>query len=125
MPLFVNRTGGRLTRAGIARLIKRYATTAARNRPTLNGRRISPHTLRHTTAMHLLRAGVDLRVISAMLGHASMLTTHHYTRIDLEMKRKALEASGNKAIENVDKTPKWREPDLLEWLEGLSAQPDR
>ena len=120
VPLFVNRLGTRLTRTGIARRIRRYVHAAATRIPTLVGRSISPHTMRHTTAMHMLQSGVDLRVISAMLGHASMLTTHHYARIDLEMKRKALAATRNSPEMQSDQPPPWkREPGILEWLERL------
>jgi len=60
--------------------------------PSLHGRRISPHTLRHTTAMHLLQAGVDLTVIALWLGHESPVTTHGYVEADLSMKERALAA---------------------------------
>jgi hypothetical protein len=93
---------------------------------TLGERRVSPHTLRHTTAMHLLQSGVDLRAISAMLGHASMITTHHYTQIDLAMKRKALEkvAPTKPTVDRPDR-PSWhREPGLIEWLERFGKRRD-
>jgi site-specific recombinase XerD len=124
VPLFVNRLGTRLTRAGIARRIRRHVSTASSAMATLAKRRVSPHTFRHTTAMHLLQSGVDLRVISAILGHASMLTTHHYTRIDLAMKRKALEkvAADTPAADKQDR-PVWhRDPDLIEWLERFGKR---
>ncbi len=122
IPLFVNRVGARLTRGGIARRIQRHVGTMV----TLAERRVSPHTFRHTTAMHLLQSGVDLRVISAILGHASMLTTHHYTRIDLEMKRKALaKVAASKPPVDKHERPAWhREPDLIEWLERFGKKAD-
>lgn len=58
--------------------------------PTLAGKRVSPHTIRHTTATHLLRAGVDINTIRAWLGHVSLNTTNVYAEVDLEMKAKAL-----------------------------------
>ena len=72
----------------------------------------------------LLQAGVDLRVISAILGHASMRTTHHYTRIDLEMKRKALEkVAASKPPVDKPEHPSWhREPGLIEWLERFGKK---
>ena len=124
VPLFVNRLGARLTRAGIARRIRRHAGVSAGAMATLAGRRVSPHTFRHTTAMHLLQSGVDLRVIAAILGHASMLTTHHYTRIDLAMKRKALEkvAASKPAVDKPER-PVWhREPGLIEWLDRFGKK---
>jgi integrase/recombinase XerC len=124
VPLFVNRLGVRLARGGIARRIRRHARTAAGAVAALAERRVSPHTFRHTTAMHLLQSGVDLRVISAILGHASMLTTHHYTRIDLAMKRKALEkvAASRPPVDKPD-LPLWhRELGLLEWLERVGKR---
>lgn len=126
LPLFVNRLGARLTRGGVARRIRRHVGTAAGAMATLAERRVSPHTFRHTTAMHLLQSGVDLRVISAILGHASMLTTHHYTRIDLEMKRKALEkVAGAKPAVDMPERPVWhREPGLIEWLDRFGKKAD-
>ena len=80
-----------MTRSGVAfrlRLAVQKATDAC---PSLRGRRISPHTLRHTTAMHLLQAGVDITVIALWLGHESPTTTHGYVEADLAMKKRALD----------------------------------
>lgn len=90
-PLFVNSRGGRLTRHGVTHILRRAVATAANTKPELADRTISPHTLRHTKAMHLLQSGVDLTTIQSWLGHASPNTTHHYIEADLEMKRRALE----------------------------------
>lgn len=124
VPLFVNRLGARLTRGGIARRIRRHSGRPVEGTATLDERRISPHTFRHTTAMHLLQSGVELRVIAAMLGHASMLTTHHYTRIDLDMKRKALEKASTRkpAVDKPDRAQWHREPGLIEWLERFGRR---
>ncbi len=120
-PLFVSRLKTRLTRGGVARRIRRHVKAAADVVKTLDERRVSPHTLRHTAAMHMLQSGVDLRVIAAILGHASMVTTHHYTQIDLVMKRKALEkVATTKPPVDKSELPSWhREPGLIEWLDRL------
>jgi site-specific recombinase XerD len=89
-PLFVNARGRRLTRFGVVHIVRRIVAAAVKTCPGLARRSISPHTLRHTTAMHLLQAEVDLTTIQSWLGHASVATTHHYVEADLEMKRRAL-----------------------------------
>lgn len=118
--LFVGRHGEPMTRSGIGRLIKKYATRAAKTMPTLQGRKITPHSFRHTCAMHLLQAGVDLNVIRAWLGHASVTTTHQYVQIDMKMKRRALEALRENRGTTPKENPTWhRQPGLLEWLETI------
>lgn len=92
-PLFLGAHAERLTRFGVTHLLRRAVTTASRTEPTLGARRISPHTLRHTAAMNLLRSKVDLSVIRSWLGHVNINTTHHYIEADVEMKRRALQAS--------------------------------
>ena len=88
--VFLNRCGQPLTRFGIHALVERYAAAVAATLPSLAGKRVSPHTIRHTTATHLLRAGVDINTIRAWLGHVSLNTTNIYAEVDLEMKAKAL-----------------------------------
>lgn len=89
-PVFPNRRGQRLTRSGIEKRLRVAVNAASRTCPSLANRRISPHTLRHTTAMHLLQAGVDLSSIGLWLGHVSPGTTHAYVEADLEMKERTL-----------------------------------
>jgi site-specific recombinase XerD len=89
-PLFPNRHGEQLTRSGVADRLRRTVTAARAFCPALRGRSISPHTLRHTTAMHLLQSGVDITVIALWLGHESPETTHRYVESDLQMKQTAL-----------------------------------
>jgi site-specific recombinase XerD len=116
--LFVNRQGGPLSRSGIADIVSRHAAQAASTTPSLRGRRVTPHTLRHTTAMHLLQSGVEVNVIRSWLGHVSIATTNCYIEIDLAMKRKALEACEVGAGESPQ--PSWvAKPDILAWLESL------
>lgn len=115
--LFVNHYGRPLSRSGIADLTQRYATKAATTLPSLQGRRVTPHTFRHTTAMHLLQSGVEVNVIRSWLGHVSIATTNRYIEIDLAMKAKALaacEVSSPRASETIS-----RSPDILGWLESL------
>jgi len=85
-PVFLSRHRKRYTRFGIYRLVERCALRV----PTLAERAITPHVIRHTSACHLLRAGVDLNTIRAWLGHVSLETTNIYAEIDIEMKAKAM-----------------------------------
>jgi site-specific recombinase XerD len=79
-----------MTRYGIYALVKRYARQAAERVPSLQRKDVSPHVLRHTAAVHLLRSGVDFHTISGWLGHVSLDTTNIYAQVDLEMKAKAI-----------------------------------
>jgi len=79
-----------MTRFGIHRIVTQYAKLVTKSHPAMKDKRISPHSIRHTTAVHLLRAGVDINTIRAWLGHVSLDTTHIYAEVDLEMKAKAL-----------------------------------
>ncbi|WBL64737.1 site-specific integrase [Thauera sp. WB-2] len=89
-PLVPTRKGLPMTRTNVAERLALAVSEATERCPQLQGRRISPHTLRHTTAMHLLQAGVDLTVIALWLGHESPVTTHGYVEADLAMKERAL-----------------------------------
>ena len=89
--VFLNRYGEPITRFGIHTMVERYVRKTLAAMPSLAGKRVSPHTIRHTTATHLLRAGVDINTIRAWLGHVSLNTTNVYAEVDLEMKAKALE----------------------------------
>ena len=88
--VFLNRRGQPLTRFGIHTLVERHAATVVKAIPSVAKKRVSPHTIRHTTATHLLRAGVDINTIRAWLGHVSLSTTNIYAEVDLEMKAQAL-----------------------------------
>ncbi len=89
-PVFANRFGARLTRFGVEKRLAEATQKAASTCPSLSGRRVSPHVFRHTTAMHLLQAGVDITAIALWLGHESPITTHQYVEADLEMKKQTL-----------------------------------
>jgi site-specific recombinase XerD len=89
-PVFPNRAGELLSRSGVEHRLRVALTKASERCASLATRRISPHTLRHTTAMHLLQSGVDLTVIALWLGHENTATTHIYIEADLAMKKAAL-----------------------------------
>jgi len=113
------------TRGGRLRIVQRLllhkfadgpVRVAAKINPKLTKRQISPHTIRHTTAMHLLQSGADISVIALWLGHESPTTTHHYVEADLAMKDRALA----RLQEPRAKSHRYRAPDsLLEFLKGL------
>jgi site-specific recombinase XerD len=88
--VFLNRCGQPITRFGIHSMVERYTQRTLAGMPSLAIEQVSPHTIRHTTATHLLRAGVDINTIRAWLGHVSLNTTNVYAEVDLEMKAKAL-----------------------------------
>lgn len=88
--IFVNARGSALTRYGVRYLLRRYVARAARAVPTLKGKHLHPHSIRHSTAIALLKAGVDFATISQWLGHAGLNTTMRYARADLDLKRQAL-----------------------------------
>jgi len=89
-PVFTNRFGQVLTRSGVAKRLRQTVQRASQSCLSLKARAVSPHTFRHTTAMHLLQADVDLTVIALLLGHESPSTTHQYVELDLRMKERCL-----------------------------------
>jgi integrase/recombinase XerD len=117
--LFRNHRGEPLTRFGVRYILAKYCTRAQHAAPSLDGKRLHPHTLRHSTAAHLLKAGVDLSTISHWLGHASITTTQRYATVDLDMKRQAIAKA--KPIATASRTAAaWRkDASILEWLEAL------
>jgi integrase/recombinase XerD len=116
--VFLNRCGRPITRFGVHALIERYAHKAQVQMPSLAEKRISPHTIRHSTATHLLRAGVDINTIRAWLGHVSLDTTNIYAEMDLEMKAKALAKC--EVAEASEPQRHWREdPALMTFLRAL------
>lgn len=115
-PLLPNARGGPMSRSGITQRLRLAVTRATTKHPSLRSARVSPHTIRHTTAMHLLQSGVDLSVIAMWLGHESIQTTHQYLDADLETKRKALARLEPPRIRQPRRnTPK----PLIEFLNGL------
>jgi site-specific recombinase XerD len=116
--LFRNHRGDPLTRFGARLILQRQVSRAAVVLPTLKHKRIHPHSLRHSTAVHLLKSGVDLSTIAHWLGHTSINTTHKYVTIDLEAKRAAIAKA--EPVTKSKRLPRWRtDNDLLTWLESL------
>jgi site-specific recombinase XerD len=116
--LFLNRYGRPVSRFGIWKIIEKYKKQAAVTTPSLRTKRVTPHTIRHTTAMHLLQSGVEINVIRSWLGHVNLATTHRYAEIDLAMKRKALE-SCELSVDGMPGGARRVAPDILAWLESL------
>jgi len=115
--VFLNRRGQSLTRFGIHALVERHAARVATKLPSVAKKRVSPHTIRHTTATHLLRSGVDINTIRAWLGHVCLSTTNVYAEVDLEMKAKAL---GTCEIKDGKRKKPWRKkPAIMEFLRTL------
>jgi site-specific recombinase XerD len=118
-PLFRNHRGNCLTRFGVRLILTRHVANAAKKMSSLKTKRIHPHSLRHSTAVHLLKSGVDLSTIAHWLGHSSVTTTHKYVAIDLEAKRKAL-AKVKPVTAMAGGSKRWNtSEDLLKWLESL------
>jgi site-specific recombinase XerD len=117
--VFLNDRGGRLTRFGARLILNKYVEKAALRLPSLKCKRLHPHSMRHSTALHLLRSGVDLSTIAHWLGHASVNTTNKYISIDLEAKREAL-AKAKPLLKGGHRSGKWRQdPNLVAWLRAL------
>jgi integrase/recombinase XerD len=115
--VFLNRSGQPITRFGVHTMVERYVQRVACRVPSLTRKRVSPHTIRHTTATHLLRAGVDINTIRAWLGHVSLTTTNIYAEVDLEMKAKALATC---EIRDAVSLKPWKEdPSLMQFLQAL------
>jgi len=119
-PLFANKRGGKLTNAGVTYILAQYARSARKINPELIPDRISPHSLRHSKAMHLLQAGVNLVYLRDMLGHVSIQTTEIYARADSKQKREALESAYINIIPVNAEEGTWEKDSKLKvWLKGL------
>lgn len=119
--LFQNSRGSNLTRVGVSEILNRYVVMMKENGCSkyITGP-ISPHSLRHSKAIHLLQSGVPLIYIRNFLGHSSVTTTEIYAKVDAEEKRKAVENAY--PVQSQEKIPKWeKDKDLLEWLTNLCS----
>lgn len=118
--IFRNRRGEPLTRNGVAYLLRKYTTLAARKVPSLRRRRITPHVARHSAAVAMLQGGVDVSGIRDILGHTSIATTSRYITTNLQMKREALELFWRRAGISPKRSTPWKPtPDLLAFLNSL------
>lgn len=116
-PLFTNNQHHKLTKEGVAYIVSKYAATARRT-STLMPSKVKVHMLRHSKAMHLLQAGVNLIYIRDFLGHVDLKTTEIYARADTETKRKAIENVYPDLIDS--NLPDWsKDQTLLSWLSKL------
>lgn len=119
-PVFRNRRQQPITRFGIRALVQRTVATASQHLPALRDKLVSPHTIRHTTAAHLLRGGVDINTIRAWLGHVCLDTTNIYAEIDLEMKAKALARCDVPSDADETNEADWHnDPELMAFLQAL------
>lgn len=115
--VFLNHRGQPLTRFGIRHILARCLGVACGSTPNLRKKRLHPHSVRHSTAVALLKSGVDLSTISHLLGHASPTTTNRYAKVDLEMKRQAI--AKVKPVPRKSRTPWSKDRTILDWLESL------
>lgn len=119
-PVFRSRRGHALTRFGIYKIVRRHGARFDAD-PAARGRRVTPHVLRHTTAVHMLEAGVELNVIRGWLGHVSLETTNRYAEINIRTKEAALKkcALPMKIHALACKPPWLTDASLIEWLDSL------
>ena len=119
-PLFSNGRHEKLTRMGITLMLKKYVKKAVTIDPSLFPKTVTPHIIRHSKAMHLLQAGVNIVYIRDFLGHTSVSTTEIYARADSRMKREALERAYVDVNQKSAEDAAWlKNAELLEWLKGL------
>ncbi|MEE8056812.1 MAG: tyrosine-type recombinase/integrase [Pseudomonadales bacterium] len=118
--MFLNNRSTILTRFGLRYIVRKYAEIASIKEKGIKRKTNGPHLIRHTTAMHLLRSGNDINMISMWLGHADIKTTHGYIELDIEMKREMLEKRRVNLPEKKRKMkPKWGKESVLSWLDSL------
>jgi integrase/recombinase XerD len=116
--VFLNANDAPITRFGIRYITRKYGGQAS---PAVKAAKpVNPHTIRHTSAMHLLRSGNDINMVSYWLGHADLNTTHIYVEIDMEMKRKMIAKAG---APKIGKKAPWQKPHVLQWLDKLAKEP--
>lgn len=120
--LFLNTKKEPMTRFGIGRRLDKHARTAATQCPSLSGRRVTPHVIRHTTALHLIEAGNDITIVRDWLGHADIRTASQYVEVSVERKRKALEKLPPPDGDMPPEEPKWKQPDLMTFLAKCSRK---
>jgi integrase/recombinase XerD len=120
LPVFLSSQSRALTRFGIYKIVRRHASQFLSEHPSIRLKRVTPHVFRHTTAVHLLEAGVEVNVIRGWLGHASLETTYRYAEINTRAKQAALQACDPPVSAEFPRRPVWREDaTLLNWLNSL------
>lgn len=119
--LFLNMKGDQLTRFGIRYIIKKYVKFVSED-SSIHGKNIGPHSIRHGTAMNLLKAGNDVNMVSIWLGHVNINTTHQYLEIDLEMKRDLLKKANTLADHDGGSPPVWRQDKVLSYLDSVAKR---
>jgi site-specific recombinase XerD len=116
--VFLNRRGEPITRFGIHTMVERYIERLRPTTPALRDKRVSPHVIRHSTATHLLQAGVDINTIRAWLGHVSLDTTSIYAETDMATKKRALATLDRGRTRNA--SGGWsRRPDVMSFLRSM------
>lgn len=115
--VFLNKYGRPITRAGIYDIVKKYATAIEEKHPAIKKKHVSPHTIRHTTASHLLESGVDINTIRAWLGHVSVDTTNIYAEVNIKMKTEALQKCEVSKCEMQKK--RWKNKDIMDFLSSI------
>lgn len=119
-PLFMNKNGRKLTTAGLTYIISLYASSARVLRPDLIPEKLSPHSFRHSKAMHLLQSGVNIVYVRDILGHVSIKTTEIYARADSKQKREALENAYKDLIPKPSTNGVWEsDMEIKKWLRNL------
>jgi site-specific recombinase XerD len=119
-PVFLNACGEPLTRDGAAYILEKHLRRAEKELPQLTHKRVTPHVLRHSCAVALLQAGIDLTVIRDYLGHESVESTGRYTRANLRLKRRVLDTFWRRAGLTTGRDSRWRpSPDLIAYLTSL------
>lgn len=118
--LFVNAQRRKISRFGIAHILNKYTTLAAVACPSLRDKNVTPHTIRHTTALYLVQANVDIATIKDWLGHSDIRTTSLYIDINIEMRRKALEKCPPPGVKK-DEPMLWHQPKTLTLLQSIAA----
>jgi site-specific recombinase XerD len=117
-PLFTNNRSKKLTRSGIEFIIAKYVEQINQSGQTLSLKNVTPHTFRHSKAMHLVQANVNIIYIRDLLGHVSVQTTEIYAKADSAAKRQALEQASKNIVPSSKFTTQ-KQSELLEWLENM------
>lgn len=117
--LFLNARGIPISRFGIGYIVKKYANLASHTCPSLEGKKVTPHIFRHSTALHLIQSGANIVTVKEWLGHADIKTTMGYVEIDMEMKQKALARCPAPVPSTSTPQATWRKPGIMEFLDSL------